>query len=121
MIYETRTYRLQPRSLPEVLKRFEAGYQIRKKHSELAAFFYTEIGPLNQIIHIWPYEDMAERATVRAAASKDEAKSDAGAKTPTPQGAPDSGANRSAAPDAATPTARLTPQPVAPANAPTDT
>ena len=72
MIYETRTYRLQPRSLPEVLKRFETGYQIRKKHSEIAAFFYTEIGPLNQIIHIWPYEDMAERATVRAAASKDE-------------------------------------------------
>lgn len=72
MIYENRTYRMQPRSLPEVMKRFEAGYQNRKKHSELAAFFYTEIGPLNQIIHLWPYEDMADRAAVRAAAAKDD-------------------------------------------------
>ncbi len=72
MIYEVRTYRLEPRSLPEVMKRFETGYAIRKKHSELAAFLYTEIGPLNQIIHIWPYEDMADRASIRAAAAKDD-------------------------------------------------
>lgn len=72
MIYENRTYRLKPRALGEVLKRFETGYNIRKKHSELAAFLYTEIGPLNQIIHVWPYADMAERASIRAAGSADE-------------------------------------------------
>jgi NIPSNAP len=72
MIYEARTYRVKPRSLGEVLKRFETGYQIRKKRSELAAFFYTEIGPLNQIIHIWPYADLAERAEIRALAAQDD-------------------------------------------------
>jgi len=54
MIYEVRTYDLQPHSIPEVEKRFGEAYEYRKKVSPLAAFFHTEIGPLNQIIHIWP-------------------------------------------------------------------
>jgi len=70
MIYEVRTYHIQPRSLPEVLKRFGEGYEKRKQFSELAAFWYTEIGPLNQIIHVWPYADVAERNRVRAEAAK---------------------------------------------------
>ena len=69
MIYEMRTYDLKPRSLPEVLKRFGEGYETtRKKFSPLAAFWYTEIGPLNQIIHVWPYKDVAERGRIRAEA-----------------------------------------------------
>src|SRR5262249_36146230 len=35
------------------------------------AFLHTEIGPLNQIVHIWPYTDLADRARVRADAAKD--------------------------------------------------
>jgi len=70
MIYEVRTYDLQPHSIPEVEKRFGEAYEYRKKVSPLAAFFHTEIGPLNQIIHIWPYKDMAERDRLRAEALK---------------------------------------------------
>ena len=70
MIYEVRTYDLQPHSLPEVEKRFGEAYENRKKISPLAAFFHTEIGPLNQIIHIWPYKDIAERDRLRADAVK---------------------------------------------------
>ena len=66
MIYEIRTYDIKPGSLPEVEKRFAEAYEHRKKHSLLAAFFHTEIGPLNQIIHIWPYKDTNERAKIRA-------------------------------------------------------
>ncbi|MBT4939360.1 MAG: NIPSNAP family protein, partial [Rhodospirillaceae bacterium] len=51
-------------------KRFEEAYEKRKEFSELAAFFYTEIGPLNQIIHIWPYEDVNQRQEIRAEAVK---------------------------------------------------
>ncbi len=69
MIFEVRTYRLKPGSLPEAIKRFGEGYEYRKKYSELAAFFYTEIGPLNQIIHIWPYESLEHRTAVRAEAA----------------------------------------------------
>jgi hypothetical protein len=69
MIYEMRTYDLKPRALPEVLNRFGEAYEKnRKKFSPLAAFWYTEIGPLNQIIHVWPYKDVAERGRIRAEA-----------------------------------------------------
>jgi len=70
-IYEIRTYGLKPGSLAEVEKRFGEGYEARKKYSPLAAFWHTEIGPLNEIVHIWPYADHAERARVRAEAAKD--------------------------------------------------
>ncbi len=71
MIYEMRTYDLKPHTLPEVEKRFGEAYEKRKKYSELAAFWHTEIGPLNQIVHVWPYKDLEERGRIRAAAVKD--------------------------------------------------
>ena len=71
MLFEVRTYRLKPRSQGEVIKNFGEAYESRKKYSPLSAFFYTDIGPLNQIIHIWPYEDLGARAAIRAEASKD--------------------------------------------------
>ncbi len=71
MIYEIRTYRLRPGSLAEAEKRFGDAYPSRKKYSELVAFWHTEIGPLNEIVHAWPYRDLAERARIRAEAAKD--------------------------------------------------
>lgn len=71
MIYEFRTYTLKPGSLPEVEKRFGDGYEHRKQYSPLAAFWHTEIGPLNQIVHVWPYASHEERARIRAEAAKD--------------------------------------------------
>jgi hypothetical protein len=65
MIYEIRTYTLQPSSVPEVEKRFGEAYEYRKPYSELLGFFHTEVGQLNQVIHIWPYEDVAHRDRVR--------------------------------------------------------
>ena len=71
MLYEVRTYRLLPRSQKEVIKRFGEAYEGRKQFSELSAFFYTEIGALNQIIHIWPYEDLQQRTEIRTKAVED--------------------------------------------------
>jgi hypothetical protein len=71
MIYEFRTYTLTPGSTPKVLEMFGEAYEHRKKYSELAAFWTTEFGPLNQIIHVWPYENMQHRDDVRAEAVKD--------------------------------------------------
>lgn len=66
MIYEVRTYNIKPGTLPEVENRFGEAYEVRKKLSPMAAFWHTEIGPLNQIVHVWPYQDLAERARIRA-------------------------------------------------------
>lgn len=66
MIVEFRTYRLKPGSVAEATKRFGEGLANRTKVSPLGAFFYTEVGPLNRIIHVWPYEDFAQRTQVRS-------------------------------------------------------
>jgi hypothetical protein len=66
MIVEFRTYRLKPGSVAEATKRFGEGLANRTKVSPLGAFFSTEVGPLNRIIHVWPYEDFAHRTQVRS-------------------------------------------------------
>lgn len=71
MIYEIRTYSLAVGSVAEVEKRFGEAYEYRKKYSALAAFWHTEIGPLNEIVHVWPYQDLSERARVRAEVGKE--------------------------------------------------
>ncbi|MGY9003989.1 MAG: NIPSNAP family protein [Rhodospirillales bacterium] len=70
MIYEVRTYRLKSRAVPSFLDVFGEAYKKRKPYSPLAAFFYTEVGPLNEVIHIWPYADSAERESIRAETGK---------------------------------------------------
>src|SRR3989442_1640471 len=68
MIIEMRTYRLKPGSIPEVENRFGEALRDRVKVSPLGAFFHTEVGPLNRIIHCWPYENLGERTRLRAEA-----------------------------------------------------
>jgi len=61
-------------SEPDAERRFRdvaEAYEVRQKYSPLYGYFYTEIGPLNEIIHIWRYNDLAERAQIRAEAAKD--------------------------------------------------
>ena len=38
----------------------------RETYSPLFGFWYTEAGPLNQVVHIWPYEDPNQRQDIRA-------------------------------------------------------
>ena len=71
MIYEMRTYDLKPHTLPEFEKRFAEALPHRTKYSPLWACWRTEVGTLNQIVHVWVYADLAERTTARAAAAKD--------------------------------------------------
>ena len=68
MIYEFRTYTLRPKTIGEFVKRFGEALPKRLEYSPLAAFWQSEIGALNQVIHVWPYADTAERTQVRSAA-----------------------------------------------------
>jgi hypothetical protein len=70
MIVEMRTYTLKPGSTPTVVERFGAALPNRTKLSPLAAFWTTDVGPLNQIIHVWCYEDTATRDKIRAQSTK---------------------------------------------------
>ena len=71
MIYEVRTYVLKPGSVATFEENFAAALPHREKYSKLGAFWHTEIGPLNQVIHVWPYESVEERNSIREDAGKD--------------------------------------------------
>ena len=71
MIYEVRTYTLKPGNVAQFEENFAKALPHREKYSKLGAFWHTDIGPLNQVIHVWPYESMDERNQIRAEASKD--------------------------------------------------
>ena len=71
MIYEARTYRTVRGKVPEFLKLFEEGYQSRSKISPIVGMLYSEIGELNQVCHIWPYENLGKRESIRVESMKD--------------------------------------------------
>lgn len=71
MIYEIRTYTLKPGTTVEFEARFAQRKPHMDKYSKVAAWWHTEIGPLNQVVHVWPYEDLNQRAKIRAAREED--------------------------------------------------
>ena len=72
MLYELRTYTLKPATTEAFEERFAEGMPTREKYSRLAGFWHTEIGPLNQVIHLWPFDSLAHREEARAALAKDD-------------------------------------------------
>ena len=68
MIYDVRTYDLTPWSVPEFERRFGAALPERQKISPLGAFWHTDVGPLNRVIHVWPYESFDHMRECRKAA-----------------------------------------------------
>ncbi|MFT4066977.1 NIPSNAP family protein [Paraburkholderia sp.] len=68
MIVEERIYDLRPNSAAEFARHFEReGIAIQRPIlGRLVGYFYTEIGPLNQVVHLWAYEDLEDRAKRRA-------------------------------------------------------
>jgi NIPSNAP len=74
MIYEVRTYTLRPGTVAEFEERYAKRLALREKHSKLGAFWHTEFGPLNQVIHVYPYDDLQHRTAVRDAMAKDTAR-----------------------------------------------
>lgn len=70
MIYEFRTYQIKAGSLQTVISKFQEKIEGRNKISKIGAFWYSEIGVLNQIVHVWPYENMEHRNQCREEAVK---------------------------------------------------
>ena len=62
MIYDVRIYDLKPGMVDEYMAAArEVGLPVRESHGvKLAGWYYTEIGTLNQVIHIWAYEDIGD-------------------------------------------------------------
>lgn len=75
MIVDVRTYTLIPRKTPQFLEAFERlALPVVKRHGlELMGFYTSQIGALNQIVHIWRYESLADLEKKRAARDADPA------------------------------------------------
>ncbi|MDJ0950547.1 MAG: NIPSNAP family protein [Alphaproteobacteria bacterium] len=73
MILDERSYTLKPGMLPKYLTLYESrGWPVQTKHlGEPVGWFYTEVGTLNQVVHIWKYADMADREARRKAMTAD--------------------------------------------------
>lgn len=68
MLVEQRTYTTQAGKINDYLALYEAeGLAIQKPIlGRMVGYYRTEIGPLNQVIHMWAYKDLNERAERRA-------------------------------------------------------
>jgi hypothetical protein len=56
MYVEERMYTLKTGSVPEYLKHYQNdGMKVQLKHlPHMVGYYFTEVGPLNMIVHIWP-------------------------------------------------------------------
>lgn len=70
MIYEIRSYQVAPENVPEFERRFGAGYVDRAAFSPLTAFWRTKDRLQSEVVHVWPYADLAERTERRALAAR---------------------------------------------------
>jgi len=60
-----RTYSFRPGMTRPALERIAQGVAERQQLSPLGALWVSEIGRLHQIVHLWPYRDLAHREQVR--------------------------------------------------------
>jgi hypothetical protein len=74
MIIEHRTYKIKPGKLHILMDLYEKeGMAVHKKIlGNQIGYFYTEIGPLNEIIHIYGYDSLDDRAKRRNELSQNE-------------------------------------------------
>ena len=75
MFVEIRTYRLKNGAVPAYLKVVEEeGIAIQKAHlGQLVGYFSSEIGPINEIVHIWAFDSLDDRERRRSALMADPA------------------------------------------------
>lgn len=72
-VYELRWYRTQVGKAPEWLGLFKEIMPVRERYSPNVGVWQTEMGQLNEVVHLWAYRDLNHRAEVRARALQDPA------------------------------------------------
>jgi hypothetical protein len=70
-VYELRWYRTQTGKAGEWLNHFKAIQPVREKYSRRVGLWQTEMGQLNEVVHMWAYADLNERVAVRAKVGQD--------------------------------------------------
>lgn len=76
MIVDHRTYMVRPGTLPAYVELYKTkGYPVQIGHlgNCLGWYISADIGPLNQIVHLWGYDSLQDRADRRARMNADPA------------------------------------------------
>ena len=62
-LYELRTYTLYVGKMSEAVKVYqEYGWPVfQKVQDKLVGYFQSDVGTLNQLVHLWKFEDDADR------------------------------------------------------------
>lgn len=74
MIIDHRTYTVHPGKINDFMNVYaDRGFAIQSQHLGTCIGWYVsmDIGELNQVVHLWQYEDHADRAKRRAAMNAD--------------------------------------------------
>lgn len=73
MIYDHRTYVCRPGTIGKHMKLYQDhGWAIQRKHlGDPVVYGAVETGDVNSYVHIWCFEDAADRARKRAAMKDD--------------------------------------------------
>ncbi len=69
MLFDLRTYRCRPGTIGKQLKLYEElGFRAQSRHLGAPLFYGTvETGDVNSYVHLWAYQDAADREARRAA------------------------------------------------------
>ena len=65
-LYELRWYRSLPGRIGEWIRHIKDVMPTREKYSKNVGLWQTEMGQLNEAVHLWVYRDLNERAATRA-------------------------------------------------------
>lgn len=58
-LYELRTYAIKPDRMAEFMKIMQEGFSYRTAHSKLNGYWTTDLGGVNEVVHIWEYGRMS--------------------------------------------------------------
>uniref|UniRef100_A0A665TEE6 Protein NipSnap homolog 2-like n=1 Tax=Echeneis naucrates TaxID=173247 RepID=A0A665TEE6_ECHNA len=67
-IYELRSYQLRPGTMIEWGNYWARAIEIRQQNHEAVGGFFSQIGSLYQVHHLWAYKDLQSREDIRNAA-----------------------------------------------------
>jgi hypothetical protein len=67
-LYELRSYTLQPGHLLEWESHWKKGLEIRRQYCTPVGAWFTQLGELSQVHHMWTYPDLETRKRNREAA-----------------------------------------------------
>jgi len=69
MIYDMRVYTCRPGTIKKHIELYQQmGFLAQSKHlGKPVVWATTEVGDVNQYVHVWAYKDVADRAAKRAA------------------------------------------------------